>query len=78
MSEEKLIDCEQALAQIFAFIDHELRPHEQAAMQAHLDTCKSCFSRAEFERRLKEKLTTLRERATPEAQLRIAKLIKSL
>lgn len=73
-----LIDCEQALAQIFDFIDHELAPHEREVMQAHLHTCKSCFSRAEFERRLKQKLGGLREQASPEAQARIEKLIKSL
>jgi hypothetical protein len=30
-------------------------------MEQHLRTCKSCFSRMEFERRLKEKVGTLRE-----------------
>ena len=78
MSEKKPIDCEQALAQIFEFIDHELRPHEHEAMQEHLHACKSCFSRAEFERRLKEKLNKLHDAAEPAAQARIEKLIKSL
>ena len=63
---------------VFEFIDHELKPHEREAMQEHLHTCKSCFSRAEFERRLKEKLKQLREEAAPAAQDRIEKLIKSL
>lgn len=78
MKQNKPIDCEQALAQIFEFIDHELSTHEREAMQAHLHTCKSCFSRAEFERRLKRKLTGLRERATPDARARFEKLIKAL
>jgi hypothetical protein len=47
-------------------------------MQEHLHTCKSCFSRAEFERRLKEKLTRLREETAPAAKTRIQKLIKNL
>lgn len=72
------IDCEQALAQVFEFIDHELDAREREAMQAHLHACKSCFSRAEFERRLKERLTGLRERATRDAQARLEKLIKAL
>lgn len=72
------MDCEQALAQVFEFIDHELDPHRHEALQAHLHTCKSCFSRAEFERRLKQKLNKLREQSSPDAQARIEKLIKSL
>ena len=78
MKQKTPIDCEQALAQIFEFIDHELSAHEREAMQAHLHTCKSCFSRAEFERRLKQKLTGLREQATPDAQQRLQKLLKAL
>lgn len=78
MSEIPPMDCEQALARVFEFIDHELNARERDAMQTHLHTCKSCFSRAEFERRLKVKLTRLREHAEPGAQARIEKLIKSL
>lgn len=78
MNVHKPIDCEQALAQVFEYIDHELSAHEREAMQHHLHACKSCFSRAEFERRLKHKLAGLRERAAPDAQARLAKLIKAL
>jgi anti-sigma factor (TIGR02949 family) len=59
------IDCEQALKQILEYIDHELDEHEQAAMQQHLHTCKSCFSRMEFERQLKERVGALRNDEVP-------------
>ena len=78
MKKKQTIDCEQALAQIFEFVDHELDARQREAMQEHLHACKGCFSRAEFERRLKQKLTGLRERASPVTQARIEKLIKSL
>jgi anti-sigma factor (TIGR02949 family) len=78
VTKKQTIDCEQALARIFEFIDHELNAQEREAMQEHLHTCKSCFSRAEFERRLKEKLGRLREDAAPAAKTRIEKLIKNL
>ena len=78
MNEEEPLTCEQALAQIFDFLDHELAEHERTALERHLHVCKSCFSRAEFERRLKQKLTGLREAATPEARARLEKLIRSL
>lgn len=75
---ERTIDCEQALKQIFEFIDHELRDGDRAAMQRHLHTCKSCFSRVEFERLLKEKVGELREEeAGPHISQRIKGLLKS-
>jgi anti-sigma factor (TIGR02949 family) len=73
------IDCEQALQHIFELIDHELAGAEREAMQQHLDTCRSCFSRVEFERRLKAKFKSLRA-AEPggRARGRIEKLLKAL
>ena len=58
---ENEIDCEQALTQIFEYVDHELAENGRTAMEHHLHTCQSCFSRMEFERRLKEKVGALRE-----------------
>jgi anti-sigma factor (TIGR02949 family) len=58
---KRQIDCEQALKQILEYVDHELGEHDHTLMEQHLRTCKSCFSRMEFERRLKEKVGTLRE-----------------
>jgi anti-sigma factor (TIGR02949 family) len=78
MKKTQTLDCEQALAQVFDFIDHQLNAKEREAMAQHLQTCKSCFSRAEFEQRLKQKLGALRERPSPRARARIEKLIKSL
>lgn len=79
MKKIRPIDCERALRQIFEFIDHELEGDEREAMQRHLDTCKSCFSRAEFERRLKAKLRPLRQaEADAKARARIEALLKSL
>jgi anti-sigma factor (TIGR02949 family) len=79
MKKPQPIDCEQALARIFEFIDHELKAHEREAMQHHLQTCKSCYSRVEFERRLMGKLKELRDTETSvTARGRIEKLLKSL
>lgn len=72
------IDCEQALARIFELLDHELKGEEREAMEHHLHTCRSCFSRAEFERRLKSKLQALRETDTAAARRRIEKLLQAL
>jgi len=58
---EKEINCEQALKQILEYVDHELDDGSRAEMEHHLHTCQSCFSRMEFERRLKDKVGALRE-----------------
>ena len=72
------IECEQALRQIFEYVDHELGEAERATMERHLHTCQSCYSRAEFEARLKVKLGKLKK-DDPDATVheRIKSLLKS-
>jgi anti-sigma factor (TIGR02949 family) len=72
------IDCEQALRRIFDYIDQELDDERREAMQRHFHACRSCFSRMEFERRLKDRVGELREgEASPELQARIRGLLKN-
>jgi anti-sigma factor (TIGR02949 family) len=61
VTKQQQIACEQALEQVLEYVDHELGENERTALEHHLHTCKSCFSRMEFERRLKEKVGALRE-----------------
>lgn len=71
------IDCDQALRQVFAYVDRELGEEERAVLQEHLHTCKSCFSRMEFERLLKSKVGALRDdKATPSVSKRVKALLK--
>lgn len=56
MNDPQKIDCEEAVRRLAAFLDHELDADESAEVKRHLDTCRSCFSRAEFERRLRERI----------------------
>jgi len=74
---EKEMNCEQALRQILAYVDRELGEEERAAVREHLHTCKSCFSRMEFERLLKSKVGALRDdQATPGVSERVKALLK--
>lgn len=74
---KKPIDCEQALRQVYEYLDHELADHDHEAMQQHLKICKSCFSRVEFEQLLKGKVKALRdEEPSGSASDRIKQLIK--
>jgi anti-sigma factor (TIGR02949 family) len=75
VTKQQQIDCEQALEQILGYVDHELGEGERTALEHHLHTCKSCFSRMEFERRLKEKVGALREEAVSS---RVSERIKGL
>jgi putative zinc finger protein len=51
MSEVRTIDCEEALRRLFDYIDTELAGEPQREMEHHLERCRSCFSRLEFEKR---------------------------
>ncbi|MEX1137784.1 MAG: zf-HC2 domain-containing protein [Bacteroidota bacterium] len=53
------ISCEQAIKLMFSYIDDELRGKPRAEMEQHLQTCRHCFDRVEFERLLKSRLRGL-------------------
>jgi anti-sigma factor (TIGR02949 family) len=77
MTERKDIGCEEALKRLAEFIDCELPDNEQENVKAHLRTCRSCYSRMEFESRLKERLSTLSAGDAPAtSRARIRKLIE--
>jgi predicted anti-sigma-YlaC factor YlaD len=67
MSEIKIIGCEEALRLLAAHLDGELDGVEHVEVQRHLEQCRSCYSRSEFERRLKGQLADLRAQPMPVA-----------
>jgi anti-sigma factor (TIGR02949 family) len=77
MSEQDNIGCEEALKRLAEFIDCELSDSEQDNVERHLRTCRSCFSRMEFESRLKQRLSALSADDAPaQSRDRIRKLIE--
>ncbi|MGH7482582.1 MAG: anti-sigma factor family protein [Longimicrobiales bacterium] len=77
MSATDIRSCEDALRQLAAYIDHELHGSARRELEQHLATCRSCFSRAEFERRLKAHVASLAEaRVRPELATRVLRLIE--
>jgi anti-sigma factor (TIGR02949 family) len=55
----KNITCEEAITLVFSFIDDELRGQHRAELEHHLETCRHCFDRVEFEKLLKSRLRGL-------------------
>lgn len=69
--------CEDALRLLAAHLDGELDALSDKELEQHLDTCRSCFSRAEFERQLKTRIGTLgHEPVRPELSNRVRSMIR--
>jgi anti-sigma factor (TIGR02949 family) len=70
--------CEDALRLLAAHIDRELDTPTHDQMERHLEKCRSCYSRSEFEKRLKENVAALgREQVRPELADRVDALIRT-
>lgn len=59
MSEAKVLTCEEALAFLAAYLDGELPSSGAGEVEQHLARCRSCYSRAEFEKQLKQRVGAL-------------------
>jgi mycothiol system anti-sigma-R factor len=46
-------DCDDALHELYSFIDGELTDQTRARIRQHLDDCPPCFERYDFEAELK-------------------------
>jgi anti-sigma factor (TIGR02949 family) len=78
MSGDKPITCDEALRLLAVFLDGELHGEPHNAVERHLEVCQGCFSRAEFERRLKAEVRQLRqEEITPSFEDRVRRLLNS-
>jgi anti-sigma factor (TIGR02949 family) len=76
MTDVRAIDCEEALRRLFEYLDAELQAEPQREVEQHLARCRSCFSRLEFERRLKEYTAEIgREEPPAELESRIRKML---
>ena len=51
------IDCLEAFDHLYAYLNNEItNPVDLANIEHHLSHCKSCFSRAQMERELNQRL----------------------
>lgn len=73
------IGCLKAIEMFYAYIDGELTDAESVdGFEHHLEHCRSCFSRAEFEGLLTQRLRALAaERASEDLRRRMRILMDS-
>jgi len=64
---KKPIGCEEALKQLLAYLDQQLGAEKQREIERHLEICRSCFSKAEFEKLLKAHLRAVGRKPIPSA-----------
>lgn len=78
MSTTEITSCEDALRLLAAHLDGELDDRTDAELEEHLARCRSCYSRAEFEKRLKASVASLREEpVSEELSSRVRTLIRT-
>ncbi len=73
------MNCEQVVQHLWPFLDGELDAETSGELQRHLDECRRCFPRAEFERRVRAMVRQSCEcdQAPPELQERMRRLLRS-
>jgi anti-sigma factor (TIGR02949 family) len=73
-----MITCEEALRLLAVFLDGELPAGPYTAVEQHLEVCRGCYSRAEFERRLKAEIGRVRrEDVSSDFQARVRGILDS-
>lgn len=60
------LTCEDVIEQLFDFLDEELDEERRAEIDRHLERCRDCFTRAQFERRMREKVGEAGEVKAPD------------
>lgn len=69
--------CEEVLKQLVVYLDRETDAQTAAEIHWHLEKCRACFSRAEFESKLKACVRESGGIAAPERlRVRIKDIIK--
>lgn len=69
--------CEKVIQSVWDYLDREIAAEGVAELQKHLDLCRSCFTRFEFERMLREAMRAKTNHACPEKlKIRIRQIIE--
>jgi len=75
MTERDRIDCEEVVAHLLDYLDGEIDAEKRVQIDRHLEECRGCYSRAEFERELRRRLRELGKESAPETLRRRLKAL---
>jgi mycothiol system anti-sigma-R factor len=76
VDEHDRIRCEEVIAHLLQYLDGEIDAAKRVQIDRHLEECRGCYSRAEFEKALRDKIGQLGEEKAPASlQQRIKLLI---
>ena len=71
------MSCAEVLSKLYVYLDNEVDGPTEADIEHHLHDCRECFSRAEFEKKLKQRVAHSGMESTPDdVQQRLKSLIK--
>ncbi len=72
-----MTSCDKIIQSLWEFLDNELDGPQIVEFKKHLDLCRSCFTRAEFEQHLRSHCKKKTEHVCPEKlKLRIQQIIE--
>lgn len=72
-----MLSCEQVLAEIWVFLDGELNEADLVHFRQHMDLCRACFTRIEFERTLRVSMQTKTNHICPDRlKIRVQKFLE--
>jgi anti-sigma factor (TIGR02949 family) len=71
----KELECDEAIRMVLEYLDNELESHDHEALEAHIHKCRACYTRVEFEKRLKGMVKEAPEISAPDSlKLKIKKI----
>lgn len=76
MGDENKMRCEDVVANLLDYLDHEAGSQFERGIARHLEECRSCCSRADFELALRKRIGEAVPQELPETlRMRIGKII---
>ena len=74
------INCEEAAKRFNDFIDHYIKGRRKDELTAHIESCRHCFERLEFEKMLKTKIseTGKKTSASEDAMSKLGKIMSKI
>ncbi|MDX5150836.1 MAG: zf-HC2 domain-containing protein [Acidiferrobacterales bacterium] len=63
----KELECDEAIRMVLEYLDNELENHDHDALEAHIHKCRACYTRVEFEKRLKGMVQKAPEISAPDS-----------